>query len=46
MLVAGVYFGLLQPGAITAARIVLLIAYIAIGIWYLYRASNQLRARM
>jgi hypothetical protein len=46
MLIAGVYFGLLQPGALTAARIVLLVAYIAIGSWYLYRASVQLRARM
>jgi hypothetical protein len=46
MLIAGIYFGLLQAGAITAPRIFLLVAYLAVGVWYLYRASIQIRARM
>jgi hypothetical protein len=46
MLIAGVYFGLLQSGSITGPRIFLLVAYLGVGVWYLYRASIQIRARM
>jgi len=45
MVLAGIYFGWLQPGKHTAARLFLLVAYLAVGLWYLYKASIQIRAR-
>jgi hypothetical protein len=46
MILAGLWFGLLQPGQHTTARLFLLVAYLAVGIWYLYKASVQIRAKL
>ena len=45
MLGAGLWFGLLQPGAMNGSRVFLLVAYMAVGVWYLYRAGIQIRDR-
>lgn len=46
MIVAGIYFGLLQPGSKGGGQIFLLVAYLGVGIWYLYKAGVQIRNRM
>jgi hypothetical protein len=46
MVLAGIWFGWLQPGQHTAARLFLLVAYLAVGIWYLYKASVQIRGKL
>ena len=42
MIAAGLYFGLLQPGARSSGRLFLLVAYLAVGVWYLVRAGMQI----
>jgi hypothetical protein len=46
MIVAGIYFGLIQSKNHSGTSLLLLVAYIGIGVWYLYRASIQIRQRM
>lgn len=43
MIAAGLWFGLLQPGS---HNFVLLVAYLIVGGWYVYRGAMQIRARM
>jgi hypothetical protein len=45
MIIAGLWFGLLQPGAQSGWRLALLAGYLVVGGWYLYRAAQQIRAR-
>lgn len=45
MIFAGIYFGLVQGGG-GGSRIFLLVAYLGVGIWYLYKASIQIRNRI
>jgi hypothetical protein len=45
MIIAGLWFGLLQPGPHTVWRLALLAGYVLVGGWYLYRAANQIRER-